>query len=239
MIHYVDSELRLHSSGSAGEKIHIVSGQQRCMRLRLQPSGKWLRCPFKAKHAIVSLTIHNLTQEVIHRTQIQWTSLAAGSRQQNGGSTEQWENVPVCSLEHPNAHKHNADVERTHKYCTKRCHVPNLQRSCMHTFHSVMTFWCWQDLEIIAEILKQKRCDDLSIAGTAGKPKTWIFGTDPSRGASPQNTWHSPLSNLPPELGLDPRLVLKKEKRFSCQLFIPLFSFSIIYKARGNNRVVV
>ena len=72
MIHYVDCRLRLHSSDSTGGKIHIVSEQQRRIRLRLQPSGKWLRCPFKAKHTIVSLTIHNLTQEVIHRTQIQW-----------------------------------------------------------------------------------------------------------------------------------------------------------------------
>lgn len=43
------------------------------------------------------------------------TSAAAASRQQNGGSTQQWENVPVCSLERPNAHKYtntfNTDVE--------------------------------------------------------------------------------------------------------------------------------
>lgn len=33
------------------------------------------------------------------------TNVAVGARQQNSGSTEQWENVPVCSLEHMQIHK--------------------------------------------------------------------------------------------------------------------------------------
>lgn len=42
----------------------------------LRPSAKWLRCPFKEgkKVPLFSLTIHNLTQEVAHRTQIQWAA---------------------------------------------------------------------------------------------------------------------------------------------------------------------
>lgn len=46
------------------------------------------------------------------------TSAAAASWQQNDGSMEQWENVPVCSLEHSSTHKHtnthNADVDKSY-----------------------------------------------------------------------------------------------------------------------------
>lgn len=116
MFHYVDCRLRLHSSDSTRGKIHIVSEQQCCIRLHLQPSGKWLRCPFKAKQTIVSP--NNPQSDTGSDTQDTntMTSAAAGSWQQNGGSMEQWENVPVCYLELPNTHKYtntyNADVEK-------------------------------------------------------------------------------------------------------------------------------
>lgn len=79
------------------------------------------------------------------------TSAAAGSRQQTAGSTEQWENVPVCSLEHPNAHKYtntyNTDMEGTQILYKKTTHIKltafilNLNKdkhSCMHN-NSLLT----------------------------------------------------------------------------------------------------
>lgn len=56
------------------------------------------------------------------------TSAAAASRQQNAGSTQQWENVPVCSLERPNAHKYtntfNTDVEASAQILyNKKLHI--------------------------------------------------------------------------------------------------------------------
>ena len=70
------------------------------------------------------------------------TSAAAASRQQNGGSTRQWENVPVCSLERPSAHKYtntlNTDVEASAQILyNKKLHIKLTaasedKNSCMH-----------------------------------------------------------------------------------------------------------
>ncbi len=47
------------------------------------------------------------------------TSAAAGSRQQHGGSTEQWENVPACSVEQPNTSTTPAQTHTQHRCGTQ------------------------------------------------------------------------------------------------------------------------
>ena len=119
------------------------------------------------------------------------TSAAAASRQQNGGSTEQWENVPLSSLEHPNAHKytkkHSVQMWRTCKrahrrrYCTityQTCSTAD-KNSCMYNISLLSRgSWC-SDRKSMPRWFEAA---EINITGTAGKLKTWGTGADPSWG---------------------------------------------------------
>lgn len=148
MIHYSDSGAQAAFKWQhRGGKIHIVSKQQRCIRRHLQPSAKWLRCPFKAKHTIVSLTIHNLTQEVTHRTQIQWPARLR-LRDNRTAAPLSSGKMFLCALwsgpTHTNTQTHSIQMwRRAHRYCTwKKMHIKLTAAAKIKT-HACTIFHSW------------------------------------------------------------------------------------------------
>ena len=168
-----------------GGKIHIVSKQQRRIRRHLQPSAKWLRCPFKAKHTIVSLTIHNLTQEVTHRTQIQWPARLR-LRDNRTAAPLSSGKMFLCALwsgrAHTNTQTHWIQMwRRAHRYCTTRSCISNLQRQAKIKTHACTIFHSWVMAFRVSTPWWFKSAV-IKIWGAVRKLKTGGFGAGPNSG---------------------------------------------------------